>query len=125
MTSVDPGPVDPEKPGDGTRRTHLASERTLLAWWRSGLAAMAVALAVGRLLPALLRSSRIPFALLGLGFASLSLAFIVYGTARQRRVDRAIDEGTFPSLDAWVVMGLATLMAILAVSTILLVLTAL
>ena len=29
-------------------------ERTLLAWWRSGLAALAVALGVGRLLPALL-----------------------------------------------------------------------
>ena len=59
-----------------------------------------------------------------MGFAALGLAFIVYGTARQRAVERAIDEGTFPSLDAWVVLGLGTLLAILAVSTIVLVLTA-
>ena len=124
VTSADPDPVVAHEPGDGTRRTYLASERTLLAWWRSGLAAMAVALAVGRLLPALLKSSRTPFALLGVGFAALGLAFIVYGTARQRAVERAIDEGTFPSLDAWVVLGLGTLLAILAVSTIVLVLTA-
>jgi uncharacterized membrane protein YidH (DUF202 family) len=36
---------------DDTRRTYLAEERTLLAWWRSGLAALAVASAVGRLVP--------------------------------------------------------------------------
>jgi len=120
----EPGPVMDHEPGEGSRSTHLASERTLLAWWRSGLAAMAVALAVGRLLPALLGSSRTPFALLGVGFALLALAFIAYGTTRQRQVERAIDEGTFRSLDGWVVLALATLMAILAVSTIVLVLTA-
>jgi hypothetical protein len=27
---------------DASRRTYLAEERTLLAWWRSGLAAFAV-----------------------------------------------------------------------------------
>ena len=73
--------------------------------------------------PALLESSRIPFALLGVGFAVLGLAFIIYGTARQRAVERAIDEGSFPSLDGWVVLCLGALLAILAVSTIVLVLT--
>ena len=28
---------------DATRRTHLATERTELAWWRTGLTALAVA----------------------------------------------------------------------------------
>jgi uncharacterized membrane protein YidH (DUF202 family) len=32
---------------DASRRTYLAEERTLLAWWRSGLAAFAVAVGVG------------------------------------------------------------------------------
>ncbi len=36
---------------DATRRTLLASERTELAWWRTGLTALAVALAVGRVIP--------------------------------------------------------------------------
>src|SRR4249920_3427477 len=38
---------------DATRRTHLANERTQLAWWRTGLTALAVALGVGRVVPEL------------------------------------------------------------------------
>ena len=38
---------------DATRRTYLASERTELAWWRTGLTALAVALGVGRVVPGL------------------------------------------------------------------------
>ena len=83
---------------------------------------MAVALAVGRLLPALVDASTSPFAALGVGFAVLALAFIVYGTLRQRHVDRAIHEGNFRSLDGWVVLSLTVLMTILAVSTIVLIL---
>ncbi len=36
---------------DATRRTRLANERTYLAWWRSGLTALAVGLAAGKLVP--------------------------------------------------------------------------
>ena len=42
-------------PTDEYRRTRLANERTFLAWWRTGLASYAVAIALGRFLP---RSSR-------------------------------------------------------------------
>src|SRR2546430_79024 len=38
---------------DATRRTRLASERTYLAWWRTGLTAFAVSLGSGRLVPAI------------------------------------------------------------------------
>ena len=107
---------------DASRRTHLAAERTLLAWWRSGLAAIAVALGVGRLLPALLETSSTPFIALGIGFAGLALAFIVYGTLRQRQVDNAVAEGSFRPLDGWFVLALTALMAILAAATIVLIL---
>lgn len=33
---------------DALRRTRLANERTHLAWWRTGLAALAVSLGAGR-----------------------------------------------------------------------------
>jgi uncharacterized membrane protein YidH (DUF202 family) len=36
-----------------TRQTRLAAERTQLAWWRTGLAAIAVGIGIGRILPAL------------------------------------------------------------------------
>ena len=42
---------------DATRRTLLASERSELAWWRTGLTALAVALGVGRVVPELNRSA--------------------------------------------------------------------
>jgi len=38
--------------GDATRRTWLASERTWLAWLRTGLTATGLALAIGKVVPA-------------------------------------------------------------------------
>lgn len=105
-------------------RSHLASERTLLAWWRSGLAALAVALGVGRVVPALIDAAKGWFVALGVGFAVLALAFTLYGASRQRRVDRAIAGGDFRALDGRVVFLLTALLAVLAVATIVLVLAA-
>src|SRR5215208_1792549 len=45
--------LDSRQVGDASRRTRLASERTQLAWWRTGLTALAVGLAIGRVLPEL------------------------------------------------------------------------
>jgi uncharacterized membrane protein YidH (DUF202 family) len=49
--------MSPPDAVDATRRTHLASERTELAWWRTGLAALAVAVGVGRVVPGLDRGA--------------------------------------------------------------------
>ena len=65
------------------------------------------------------------FVVLGVGFAVLALAFTLYGTSRQRRLDRAIAGGDFRPLDGRVVFLLTGLMAVLAVTTIGLVLAAL
>jgi uncharacterized membrane protein YidH (DUF202 family) len=73
---------------------NLAAERTLLAWWRTSLATTAVALAVGRLLPAVARVPRTPYLWLGTGFGILALTLIVFGTLRQRAVDRALAQGS-------------------------------
>jgi putative membrane protein len=43
---------EPEREvGDATRRTRLANERTYLAWWRTGLTALAVGIGIGRIVP--------------------------------------------------------------------------
>ena len=67
-------------PDDATRRTQLASERTQLAWWRTGLAALAVSIGVGRLVPALDHSTVVwPYTLLGVAFALYGIALIGTG----------------------------------------------
>ncbi len=79
---------------DATRRTVLANERTALAWWRTGLTALAVALAVGRVVPELGNSGeRWPYSLAGLGFALYGVALIYYGTSRSRAVMAALASG--------------------------------
>jgi putative membrane protein len=69
------------------RQTILANERTQLAWWRTGLTAIAVALGVGRVLPDLSNSgSRWSYTLVGVGFSLYGIAMIAYGTRRARTV---------------------------------------
>ena len=100
----------------------MASERTQLAWWRTGLTAIAVALAVGRFLPDLAGSgSRWAYTAIGMGFAFYGIAMIAYGTNRARAVDEALVGSTGRTRDpvrlllaaAGVVLGLATAVLIL------------
>ncbi len=64
--------------GDATRRTHLANERTYLAWWRTGLACMAGSLGVGRVVPALTTGSEALAAIAGVLFGVLGVACFLY-----------------------------------------------
>ncbi|MCX6364020.1 MAG: DUF202 domain-containing protein [Actinobacteria bacterium] len=74
------------------RRTYLAAERTYLAWLRTGLAAIGIALAVGRLIPALIDASQAAFAVLGIGYAVMGIYLIVYAAVSARRIQRALEE---------------------------------
>jgi uncharacterized membrane protein YidH (DUF202 family) len=87
---------------DATRRTYLAGERTQLAWWRTGLAALAVAIGVGRVVPELSGSgARWPYALAGVGFALWGIAAIAYGTTNREATMRALREGRFHEGPTW------------------------
>jgi putative membrane protein len=80
-----------DQQADVDRRTSLAGERTLLAWWRTGFTAIAVALGVGRVVPALAPdATRWPYAVLGIGFAFYGIAMIGYGTRRIMELDREL-----------------------------------
>ena len=81
--------------GDATRRTHLANERTYLAWWRTGLTALASGVAVGRLVPSVTHQTRWPYAVIGAGFALVGIVAIAYGLVRQRAVLEAVRKGEF------------------------------
>jgi len=65
---------------DATRRTHLANERTFLAWWRTGLTALAGGIALGRVVPELSTRTKTLDVAGGGVFTVLGGAFIVYGT---------------------------------------------
>jgi putative membrane protein len=103
---------DHESPStDASIRTFLAEERTFLAWIRSGLAAIAVSLAVGRLLPELLDADQGVYRTLGIGYGALGVFLIGYGAVRQRMVERSLLAGGFVPLPLWVVgtLGIAGL----------------
>jgi putative membrane protein len=103
---------------DATRRTRLASERTFLAWWRTGLTSLAVGLAAGRLVPELAGGEMWPYVLLGVGYSLLGLAFILYGQRRQFEVEAAVRRGEWAPLDGRVALALTLSGVILGAGTI-------
>ena len=104
---ADPDPHVAEV-ADATRRTRLANERTELAWWRTGLTALAVALGVGRVVPELNGSGvRWPYVVAGVGFALWGIAAIAYGSRRSAEVERVLAAGRFPEPPGWTRAALA------------------
>jgi putative membrane protein len=106
---------------DASRRTYLANERTELAWWRTGLTALAVSLGVGRLIPELGGGPNWPYAVIGAGYAVLGTAFIVYGSWRERAMRHALERGEFAYPDPRVFAALTTLAVLLGLATFVLV----
>jgi putative membrane protein len=104
---------------DATRRTRLAAERTQLAWWRTGLTAIAVGIGIGRILPALDEGAdELPYVVLGCAFAVYGMALFAVGITRGSRLDQAVSEGRFAPVShraerllaaAGVLLGLAVI----------------
>lgn len=84
---------------DAAARLRLASERTYLAWARTGLTALAVGLGVAKVVPELTGEATLPYLTLGIGFGFLGAVLIAYGWWRQNEVDKAVADGDFAPLD--------------------------
>jgi uncharacterized membrane protein YidH (DUF202 family) len=104
--------------GDPSRRTFLAQERTLLAWWRTAFAAIGVALAVGRLVPEIAHLPKVPFLILGAGWGVLAVTLVSFGLLRQRAGDRAIRAGGYLHVSPQWLAGVTAYMVALMVATI-------
>jgi putative membrane protein len=104
--------------GDPTRRTFLAQERTVLAWWRTAFAAIGVALAVGRLVPEIAHLPKVPFLVLGAGWGVLAVGLVLFGSVRQRAGDRAIRAGGYVHVSPQWLVVLTVYMVALMVATI-------
>lgn len=100
------------------RRTWLAAERTYLAWLRTGLGALSLALAVGRLLPALVDVSHVEFGLLGIGYGVLGVFLIAMSAYRAQRVRSALAAQRSLPTDIWAIWVLTAATLVLAVLTI-------
>src|SRR3954468_14485678 len=116
-------PATPVPPSDldQARRTSMAAERTWLAWWRTALAASAGALAVGRLAPDVLNVAPGPYIVLGCLYAGVAIALLVVGAARQRGIQRAVDDGVQAPLPFAFVAAFTLAGTVLALMTIVLV----
>jgi len=110
-------PADP----DSRARTHLANERTFLAWLRTGLSLMAVGMATAGFLPIDLVPG-FPYvttfsALLVLSGATM----VVYGAHRFVTANRQIETGSYyPEVTA--IMAIAAIVGVLGIMAIPLVL---
>jgi uncharacterized membrane protein YidH (DUF202 family) len=112
----------PDEDLEVDRRTSLAGERTLLAWWRTGFTAIAAALALGRVVPALIHNgTRWPYVVVGLGFALYGIALILFGTRRIHRLneelgisgpDRTLERQMLALAGVGVLLGFATIVLI-------------
>ena len=109
------------EPTDALRRTRLANERTYLAWWRSALTALAVAIGAGRIAPGLAGGAVWPYRVLGAAFGVLGVAMAGCAVARHRNVERALAGGDYAPLDERVALALAGATVVLGIATVALV----
>ena len=109
---------------DPLRRTRLANERTYLAWWRSGLTAVAVGLGAGRVAPSLTSGSEWPYEVIGVGYTILGVAFVAYAYRRHQEVEEALKEGSYAPFQSRVALLFSVAGLLLGVATVLLILFA-
>ena len=107
---------------DAVRRTRLAAERTELAWWRTALTSIAVAVGVGRIVPELSdKPTEWPYVVVGIGFAVYSVCLFAYGSIRSGDVERAIDRGeeiSRPRMETRLLMAFGVLLSLATVALI-------
>jgi putative membrane protein len=112
----------PDDAWDAIRRTRLAAERTELAWVRTALTSIAVAVGVGRVVPELSgTTTEWPYLVVGVGWALYSVALFSYGSVRSRKVERAVNTGEMiPSSrdEARLLMGSGILLSLATVGLI-------
>jgi putative membrane protein len=110
-------PPDQRGGEDATRRTHLANERTQLAWWRTGLTSVAVGVGIGRVVPELGSGSHAAYAAVGVGYVAYGVLFVLAGTWRQRQVETAVDRAAWRGQDRALVLALTAAGIVLALAT--------
>ena len=115
------GNSDERETRDAARRTRLANERTYLAWWRTGLTALAVCVALGRVVPGVSDVTSWPYQIVGAAYGVVGIGFMLVAHVRVRMVERAVDRGDFARLDERISFTLLAVGVALGAATIALV----
>jgi putative membrane protein len=100
-----------DEAGDATRRTRLATERTYLAWWRTGLTCLAVGFGAGRLVPDLSKGTNWPFEVIGVAFALVGVG---------KQVEEALARADYAPLRDRAALVFASIGALLGLATLVL-----
>ena len=112
-SALTPRPAD----ADSRARTHLANERTFLAWLRTGLSLVAVGMAVAGFLPVDLVPGIRYGTLFAVLLVLLGTAMAAYGASRYVTAYRQIERGAYrpaisPVVAFSLMVGILGLMAI-------------
>ena len=123
MTVADPAQeaARPRADADSRARTHLANERTFLAWLRTGLSLVAVGLAAARILPADLVPG-VPYVrIFSVLLVLTGTLLVVLGALRFASALHEIETGSYRS-SATAIVAVATIVTVLGIMAIPLVL---
>jgi putative membrane protein len=102
-----------------SRRTRYAEERTLLAWWRTGIAASAVAIGVGGVVPHLTGLPHERFVVLAAGYGIAAIFFLIGGSFRSRRAQQTLDrDGNFEAIPTAMLVGVTAYLSALVALTV-------
>jgi putative membrane protein len=107
---------------DNRARTHLANERTFLAWLRTGLSLVAVGLAAARFLPQALIPGFPYVTIFAVVLVVCGTGLVIYGANRYVAATKSIEAGVYaPALGpivavAWVI----SILGIMAIPLVLL-----
>lgn len=98
---------------DSRARTHLANERTFLAWLRTGLSLVAVGLAAAGFLPQGLLPSFPVVTLAATALVVLGSLMLLFGSLRYVRAHQQIESGAYvPTV--WPIVAIGLLVAMIA-----------
>jgi len=97
---------------DATRRTRLANERTFLAWWRTALGTLGLAVGVGKILPEVTEGDHWPYVALGLVLAVTGALLAGLGWWRHRTVEHALTGGEEVVPPAWLIATLSLVLSV-------------
>jgi putative membrane protein len=115
---MDENPAPEPQFGTPSRRTYFAEERTVLAWWRTGISSAAVALAVGGLLPHVAHVSRARFVALGAGYGALALFLVIGGNFRAGASNRALGHDSYAAFSGTVITIATCYISVLVLLTV-------